>query len=48
MSGASVPDNRRSQDVKSILHAILLAAALAFKPDVALAAETIKVYKDAS
>jgi hypothetical protein len=34
--------------MKTILQAIALAAALAFKPDVTLAAETIKVYKDAS
>jgi hypothetical protein len=34
--------------VKSILHAILLAAAMALSPAAALAAETIKVYKDAS
>jgi hypothetical protein len=34
--------------VRTIFHAILLAAALALGPGAALAAETIKVYKDAS
>jgi hypothetical protein len=34
--------------MKTILHAIALAAALALNPAAALAAESIKVYKDAS
>jgi len=34
--------------VRPIFHAILLAAALALHPAAAVAAETIKVYKDAS
>jgi hypothetical protein len=34
--------------VRTIFYAILLAAALALGPAAALAAETIKVYKDAS
>jgi hypothetical protein len=48
MSGVSVPDYSRSQDVRPILHAILLGATLALGPAAAFAAETIKVYKDAS
>jgi hypothetical protein len=48
MSGYPALGKQRSQDMKSILHAIVLAAALMLQPAMAYAAETITVYKDAS